>query len=345
MHPILTAAALGLAGAAGAAVGTYAERSLMAHYFDDSDSDQEFGGLRGDLRQVIADDGTVLHAEVDEPDDPARGDVTIVFSHGYSLNLDTWHYQRDALRGHARLVFWDQRSHGRSSTGPRGSHTIDQLGPDLFRVIEALAPTGVVLLVGHSMGGMTVMSLAAEHPELFGERVRGVALIATSAGHLSDVTLRLPPAAARLLQQNTERLAALLEASSAGIDRNRTRTTDLNLLLTKRYSFGPQRVSREHTRFVADLLGSTPIDVVAQFLPAFSRHDKESALDALERARVLVMVGDADALTPEAHSQEIVDHVPGADLIILPGTGHMIISERHAAVNRRLMQLLNEIRP
>lgn len=345
MHPIVTGVALGIAAAAGAAAGTYAERTLMSHYFDDTESDQDFGVLRGAPHRVTAADGTVLYAEVDEPDDPTRGDVTIVFSHGYSLNLDTWHYQRQALRGHARLVFWDQRSHGRSGPGPRGSHTIDQLGPDLLRVIEELAPTGVLMLVGHSMGGMTVMSLAAEHPDLFGQRVRGVALIATSAGHLSDVTLRLPPAAARLFQQNTERVAALLEASSAGIDRNRTRTTDLNLLLTKRYSFGPQQVSREHTRFVADLLGSTPIDVVAQFLPAFSRHDKESALDALERTKVVVMVGDADALTPESHSQEIVDHIPGATLIILPDSGHMIISERYATVNRRLMQLLNEIRP
>ena len=44
------------------------------------------------------------------------------------------------------------------------------------------APEGPVVLVGHSMGGMTVMSLAGQHPDVVRERVVAVALIATSAG-------------------------------------------------------------------------------------------------------------------------------------------------------------------
>ncbi len=342
MRYLAVAAAAALAG--GAVAGTLAERLLMWRYFDGSAADEGFGSLRGVPHEVITDDGTVLYAEVDDPADPALGDVTVVFCHGYSLNLDTWYYQRRALRGRARLVFWDQRSHGRSGTAPRGSHSIDRLGPDLYCVLRDLAPHGDVVLVGHSMGGMTIMSLADDHPELFGARVKGVALIATSAGHLSDVTLRLPGPAAKVLQQNTERLAALMEASSAGIDRNRTRTTDLNLLLTKRYSFGPQRVSREHTRFVADLLGSTPIETVAQFLPAFGEHDKSAALGALAQCRVVVMVGDSDALTPEAHSEAIVSYIPGARLVVVPTTGHMIISERHDVVDGQLRDLVAEVR-
>ena len=96
--------------------------------------------------------------------DARGGPPTIVFSHGYALSLDSWHFQRKALRGRYRLVFWDQRGHGRSATGPHGSATIDQIGRDLARVIEALAPDGPLVLVGHSMGGMTVMSLAEQDP-------------------------------------------------------------------------------------------------------------------------------------------------------------------------------------
>ena len=107
---------------------------------------------------------------------------TLVFCHGYALHQDTWHYQRAEFTASHRCVFWDQRGHGRSERGATASHTIDQIGRDLYTVLAAVCPDGDVILVGHSMGGMSIMALAAEHPELFGgpeagehARVRGVA--------------------------------------------------------------------------------------------------------------------------------------------------------------------------
>ena len=135
-------------------------------------------------------DGVVLHAEVDEITPYAESrrsqsaDPTIVFVHGYALNLDCWHFQREAFRGKHRMVFYDQRSHGRSERSDREHATIDQLGDDLARVINELAPKGDVVLVGHSMGGMSIIALAERHPELFAKRVKGVALVSTTAGGL-----------------------------------------------------------------------------------------------------------------------------------------------------------------
>ena len=63
-----------------------------------------------------------------------------------------------------RLVLYDQRSHGRSERASRESCTIEQLGHDLDAVIRALAPEGPLVLVGHSMGGMTIMALAEQTP-------------------------------------------------------------------------------------------------------------------------------------------------------------------------------------
>lgn len=154
MRPGALSIAAGGAAVAGALVGVVAERGLMARFFTSSGGDEAYGSLHGESVRVVADDGTSLYAEVDEPEDPRFADVTVVFSHGYSLNLDTWHYQRRDLRGRARLVFWDQRSHGRSQRGPQGSATIDQLGRDLAAVIAECAPTGRIVLVGHSMGGL-----------------------------------------------------------------------------------------------------------------------------------------------------------------------------------------------
>ena len=65
-----------------------------------------------------------------------------------------------------------------------GHATIEQLGHDLKTVLDTVVPHGPIVLVGHSMGGMTIMALAEEHPELFGDRIVGVGLISTTAGGL-----------------------------------------------------------------------------------------------------------------------------------------------------------------
>lgn len=330
--------------AAGAAAGVALERALVRRSFGVvADDSEPIGSIRGESVAVTADDGVRLHAEIDEPDDPSLADLTIVFSHGYVLNLDCWYFQRRHLRSTARLVFWDQRSHGRSAKAPPESLTIDQLGRDLARIIEVCAPEGPVLLVGHSMGGMTIMSLAAERPELFGDRVVGVALIATSAGQLSELTLRMPRRASQYVHRRAERVALALTSNSERIERRRGYANDLTLLLTKRYSFGG-RVTASQVEFVADLVMSTPIDVAAAWLPEFERHDKEKALEVLDRVDALVLVGDSDALTPASHSEFIASEIEGSTFVVLPRTGHMIITERPAEVAEQLRELAATVR-
>src|SRR4051794_6624371 len=119
LAPVVRVAGRGLVAvgalAVGAAVGALAERALLrgGGRPPTTETGEVFGSLRGALREVVADDGTILYAEIDEA--PGSGPPTIVFCHGYALNLDSFHYQRQALRGKARLVFFDQRSHGRSA--------------------------------------------------------------------------------------------------------------------------------------------------------------------------------------------------------------------------------------
>src|SRR5262249_59440907 len=111
-------------------------------------------------------------------------------------SLGTWHYQRLGLaemeHPSLRMVFYDHRGHGRSGRSPRERSTIDQLGDDLAVVLDEVVPTGPVALVGHSLGGMTIMALADRRPELFGGRVVGVALGCASTGQLARGTLWRP---------------------------------------------------------------------------------------------------------------------------------------------------------
>ena len=120
------AGALGLA-AAGTAIGvTRQSRAIDRRRADDT----PFGSLHSPPVTVVADDGVPLHVEVDELDPSLRqpaSPLTVVFCHGFALNLDCWLFQRAAYRGLVRAVYYDQRSHGRSGRSVEGHATIDQL--------------------------------------------------------------------------------------------------------------------------------------------------------------------------------------------------------------------------
>src|SRR6266581_3338317 len=166
----------------GAAVARIRDRS-------DPESTEPFGRLRGRPLTVLTEDGVALHVELNGP---SAAPVSVVFCHGYTLNQDCWHFQRRDLSDH-RLVFWDQRDHGRSGRSAAGSGSIGQLGTDLKAVIDAAAPgPGPVVLVGHSMGGMTIMALADQYPGLFGTKVVGAVLVSTAARGLEGGSPWMP---------------------------------------------------------------------------------------------------------------------------------------------------------
>ncbi|WP_406374046.1 alpha/beta hydrolase [Streptomyces sp. NBC_00647] len=356
-------AAIGVV-AAGAAAGVAIERLTVGRGMRKKarlalDSAGPYGSLRGTPGKAYADDGTELYYEVDEAEPEASlaprrrrlfgrkapAPVTVVFSHGYCLNQDSWHFQRAALRGVVRTVHWDQRSHGRSGRGvaqleDRTPVTIDQLGRDLLAVIEAAVPEGPIVLVGHSMGGMTVMALADHFPELIRDRVVAVALVGTSSGRLGEVNFGLPVAGVNAVRRVLPGVLKALGQQAALVERGRRATADLFAGVIKRYSFASRDVDPAVERFAERMIESTPIDVVAEFYPAFTEHDKTAALARFTEMPVLVLAGVRDLVTPSEHSEAIADALPGAELVLVPDAGHLVMLEHPMVVTDRLADLL-----
>jgi pimeloyl-ACP methyl ester carboxylesterase len=337
----------GVAGlvAAGAAVGLATERYAIGRIRGrpDPEADERFGRLPADRsRTVTTDDGLPLAVEEVGPRDAP---LTVVFVHGYCLAMGSWHYQRtglaDITNPRIRMVFYDARSHGRSGRAPAETATIDQLGEDLFRVLADLVPTGRVVLVGHSMGGMTIMALADRHPELFRIQVVGVALLSTSTGRLAEVTLGLPAITAKLRAPVLPFALRVMRSRATLIERSRRIGSDIAWLLTRRYSFGSTDVSPVLVEYVGQMISATPVEVVADFFPALNAHDKLAALGELRGLEVLVVVGDKDLLTPVDHSRLMAEALPDAELLVLDGVGHLAMMERPALVNLRLRAFLH----
>ncbi|PVG84582.1 hypothetical protein DDE18_02990 [Nocardioides gansuensis] len=143
-------------------------------------------------------DGLELYVEVHGPDDAP---LTVVLAHCWTADTENWRYQvRDLLSryGHGVcLLLWDHRGHGMSDPAPQRTCTIEHLARDMGDVIDAFAPEGPLVLAGHSIGGMTMMGLAEQRPDIIA-RVRGALFVATSSSDLDTVTLGLPDAGERL---------------------------------------------------------------------------------------------------------------------------------------------------
>jgi pimeloyl-ACP methyl ester carboxylesterase len=336
-----------VAGVAGvvAAVAVATEKYAIGRIRGRPDpaADEPFGRLRPDrARTVRTDDGVPLVVEEVGPGDAP---LTVLFVHGLALALGSWHYQwlglADMTRPRLRMVFYDQRSHGRSGRADPDTVTIDRLGADLFTVLAEVAPTGPVVLVGHSMGGMAVLALADAHPELLGRRIIGAALLSTTTGRLAEVSYGLPAVTARLRGPVMPLVLRTMRSRAALIEVSRKVGSDLAWLLTRRYSFGSADVSPALVDYVESMIAATPVDVVADFFPALNSHDKLSALPRFAAVETLIAVGDKDLLTPEEHSRRMAELLPDAELLVLASAGHLAMMERPALVNLRLRAFLH----
>lgn len=339
-----TATAVGgaVTGVAAAGVMTaLAVRRQRARLTPDAADGTPLGSLRTEGRRVVADDGVPLHVEVDGPDAGAPDDApTLVFVHGWTLTLDCWHFQRAAFRDTHRVVLYDQRSHGRSGRSEPARCTIEQLARDLARVVDDAALDGPLVLVGHSLGGMTIMAFAEHFPERVRERVVGAVLLSTSAG---DVIKLVPGRrGSDLLVKASPSVLSALTAVTPALEAGRRLTGGFAYELTRRMGFGGQ-VPADQVAFVDAMIAANPVAVFTDFYPLFTRLEMHEVLRAFHDLPMLVVAGSRDAITPVSHSRRIAELIPTAELVIYEGAGHLVMFERHADFNRLLAALLEQV--
>ncbi|TCO26459.1 pimeloyl-ACP methyl ester carboxylesterase [Kribbella steppae] len=303
---------------------------------------------------VTTTDGVRLNVETVGPDDAP---VTVLLVHGWTCSTRSWHNQVEGLprilgEDAVRIVTYDHRGHGRSGAGPSGSQRIEQLADDLATVLDAVGGDGPIVYAGHSMGGMTLMALADERPELFGSRIAAAALVSTTSGQASSGAFGIPnrfdsaaaafaPRAVNLVGARIERKAqrvALRGRRGLGLAAARLQRPALRQAV-----FGKKVDPAEVDLFLEDL-AVVPGPSYGGFFEAILQHDRGHALKVLDQLPVEIMHGTRDRLLPPRHANRMAAELPSARLWMYPGAGHMLMQERPRDVTHRLASLARKVR-
>lgn len=289
-----------------------------------------------DLGTVRSEDGTEIAVRAAGPKDAP----VVVFAHGITLDMTSWHFQWTEFSDRYRCVLYDQRAHGRSGVPPTGDYSLRAKAGDLRAVLDRVSPSGPVVLVGHSMGGMAIMAFAERFPEEFGARVQGVVFADTSA---SDIVRE----ALGSLGFGVDRLYRLYSGNLERVDRFRQRFrgegTDAAFLVAWLTNFGPSAAPSvvEHVaRVGAGARGEVWVHTLRSLMDMDLRH-------ALEHVKVpaLVIVGDRDRLTPKTSAMALQKALPDARAVVVTRCGHLTMLERPEIFNSLLDEFLGQVLP
>ncbi len=273
----------------------------------------------------------------------AGSGLPLVLTHGWGLDSTIWDYASRALGTRHPLVVWDLPGLGRSKVKPAGV-TLPAFAEDLRRVVMS-SGDGPVVLVGHSIGGMTIQTLARDHPEFVRDRVAGVVLINTTYTNPLRTMIfsgLLTALQKPVLEPLFHVMAWLQPLFWLGAWQG---YLSGSAHMANRLGFGRSvtRSQLEHTTLLAT---RNPPGVQARGNLAMFHWDATGALRDLG-IPLLVLGGALDIVTRPEASRVIAGEAPEAALVIIDGVNHMGFLERadsyHLAIETFVSSLLAPI--
>jgi pimeloyl-ACP methyl ester carboxylesterase len=292
---------------------------------------------RGAASTVVAPDSSALHVEtLGVSDGP-----TLILTHGWGLNATAWWYTKHSLAARFRLVVWDLPGLGRSKPPKDGKLTIDRFAEALGAVVRSTG-SGPVILVGHSIGGMTTQTVWRACPEDVRQRVAGMVLVDTTHEDplrtmwLSSLWRALRWPLIEPMMWITILLSPLVWLSSW-----QGYLSGSNQLAMRLTGFG-RFATRGQVDFTARLACKGSPGVQAKGNLAMFRWKATEVLPTIS-VPILVLTGSKDIVTLPGASRQIEAAAPNVRLIEIEGGGHMGFMERAAAYNDAIAAFAGEV--
>lgn len=287
-----------------------------------------------DTRHLVLADGSAIHVEFHGP---ADGDP-VVLVHGWGLDSGEWCYAAREWAGRYRLVTWDLPGLGRSSRPPDRDWSLEKLARDLDAVLALLGNKPAVL-VGHSIGGMILLTYCKLFPAALGTRVR--ALVLAQSTYTNPVRTTARSGLYTALQKPLLEPLCHLMVWLAPLVRVLNGLSYLNGSAhrsTERSSFSGQE-TREQLEFITRYYSKAPPDVIGRGMLAMFRYDATDILGGIP-VPTLIVTGDQDATCRPEASRFMAESIPGAKLVSLEQAKHCGLFEHHEAFHAAVAAFL-----
>ena len=212
---------------------------------------------------------------------------------------------------------WDQPGYGHSAMVE--PYDLEQVSAALARLIESLGGGEPVVLVGHSMGGLIAQETYFRHPQL----VKGLVLTFTSAAFAGGSAFGRQFVAERLAPLDQGKSMAELAAVSMPAHRGS--------------KFDP--AGAEHA---AKIMTEIPAETYRKAVHLLTTFDRRADLPKIAVPTLLV-AGSDDKTAPPAIMASMQRKIPGSELVILEGCGHLGPMDQPAEFNAALERFLRKM--
>jgi pimeloyl-ACP methyl ester carboxylesterase len=296
---------------------------------EDDDPKETRDGL---VHRIPRPDGTVLQAEVYGPADGP----TIVMTHGWGVNSTEWYYAKTQLADRYRLILWDLPGLGKSTRPDDNNWSLEKMAHDLNTVVAQLGG-GPVTLLGHSIGGMIILTYCRLFPEALGRRVSRLVLVHTT--HTNPVKTTSMSGLYTAIQKPVLEPLCYLMIWLAPLVWVMNWMSYLNGSLhrsTERDSFSG-RETRGQLDFATRFLPKAWPGVLARGMLAMFRYDATATLRSIP-IPTLVVAGDQDGTTKPEASAFMAQSIPKGTMATLQPAKHMGHMEHHS----RFVTLVDE---
>jgi len=270
-------------------------------------------------RQTVQRIGRLRYNDV-PPSAAGRGAGTLVLIHGFPLNTDMWTPQLEMAARGWRIVVPELRGFGTSPEAKQDPPTtsIDDYAGDTIDLLDKLHVKDAVVC-GLSMGGYIAFAMYRHAAPYF----RGLVLADTkSQGDTSEAQ------AGRKSMQQLVREKGPSAVADALLPK---------LLCDATRSGNPAVVEN-----LRQQITTNSVEAIAGALQALMTRPDSTPLLPTMRIPTLVIVGDQDAITPPALSEQMHRDVPGSELVVVQGAGHMSNMEQPTAFNDALGRFLDK---
>ena len=287
-------------------------------------------------RMITGGSGAQLYVEETGP----VGAPVVILTHGWAMDSTIWYYAKRDLSRQFRVISWDLPGMGKSTPATPSAIGLSEFAQDLKTLID-LSGEQKVVLVGHSIGGMTIQTLARDFPDIFNARVAGTVLVNTSyTNPLKTMILAgLAQAIRWPLLEPLMRLGILLQPL-VWLSAWQSYLSG-SAHMANRIGFGKYVTHSQlnHTTLLSTR--NAPGNIHRGNLAMF-RWDATHAM-AKVTPPLLVLSGEWDIVTKPEAGQQIATDRPGSVHQVIEDVNHMGFLERPDIYNRAISEFAQSV--